>query len=436
MTPINPLQAPINYAVDVESPFEAALGGFKLGAASLEAQARAQDIETARNNQATLTSFFNNPSKTAGDYANAVAALPPGQSSGLVKLFEMKNKEQQQTILNESAQIWSALNNDQPEIAITRLTTKAAAQRAAGDEPGALATEATIKAINTNPGFAIDALGLTIAALPDGSDFLKRAIELKAEERANLEFANKQEKDKFELAKAKADAENAAVAAKYAERIAQQKLELDKLAAQSRAIEAENSRELNEINRASNLTKLEDLRLKQAQLARAHESDYLNATQDLDNFLNTADILLKTPLNVIKNATGTISSLIPTVRQSTADFVTQLDTLGAQTFISQIPKIRGTGALSETEGKKLQTSLQNLSLKQSPQNFLKNLKEAKRLIEKSKDSLSIKFGKPTRNAGTSIPTVNSVSVGGKTYSRPPGFTDAQWFNYKKSVKAK
>jgi hypothetical protein len=418
MTPINPLQAPINYAVDVESPFEAALGGFKLGAASLEAQARAQDIETARNNQARLTSFFNTPNKTPSDYTNAVAVLPPGQASGLIKLLEMKNKEQQQTILNDSVQIWSALNNGQPEIATTRLTTKAAAQREAGDEPGALETETIINAINTNPGFARDTLGLTIAALPGGSDFLKRAIELKSEERANLEFANKQKKYEFELAQAKADSENAAVAAKYAERIVQQKLELDKLAAQIRAVEAANSRESNQINRASNLIKLEDLKIKQTQLARDHESDYLNATQDLDNFLNTADILLKTPLNVIENATGTISSLIPTVRQSTADFVTQLDTLGAQTFISQIPKIRGTGALSEAEGKKLQASLQNLSLKQSPQNFLKNLKEAKRLIEKSKDSLSIKFGKPTRNAGTSKPT--SVTQPQTPVTQTPG----------------
>lgn len=404
MTPINPLQAPINYAVDVESPFEAALGGFKLGAASLEAQARAQDIETARNNQARLTSFFNTPNKTPGDYANAVAVLPPGQSSGLIKLFEMKNKEQQQTILNDSVQIWSALNNGQPEIARTLLTTKADAQREAGDEPGALATETIIKAINTNPGFVIDSLGLTISTLPGGSDLIKNAIELKTEERANLEFANKQKKDEFERAQAKADSESAAVAAKYAERIAQQKLELDKQAAQIRAIEAANSRESNQINRNANLIKLEDLKIKQTQLARDHEADYLNATQDLDNFLNTADILLKTPLNVIENATGTISSLIPTVRQSTADFVTQLDTLGAQTFISQIPKIRGTGALSEQEGKRLQASLQNLSLKQSPQSFLKNLTEATRLIEKSKDSLSIKFGKSTRSAGTSKPT--------------------------------
>jgi hypothetical protein len=48
MATINPFQAPINYAVDVQSPFEAALGGFKIGAGVAEAQARAQEREDAR----------------------------------------------------------------------------------------------------------------------------------------------------------------------------------------------------------------------------------------------------------------------------------------------------------------------------------------------------------------------------------------------------
>ena len=413
MTPINPLQAPINYAVDVESPFEAALGGFKLGAASLEAQARAQDIETARNNQARLTSFFNTPNKTPGDYANAVAVLPPGQSSGLINLFEMKNKEQQQTILNDSVQIWSALNNGQPEIAITRLTTKADAQREAGDEPGALATETIIKAINTNPGFVIDSLGLTIATLPGGSDLIKSAIGLKLEERANLELANKQKEDEFKLAQAKADSESAAVAAKYAERIAQQKLELDKQAAQIRAIEAANASESNAITRQANKLKIKELVTRRDELDRAHKSDFINATQDVDNFLNTAYRILNTPSNVIEDATGVISSKTPTFKQATKDFQLVVETLGSQAFISQIPKLKGSGNLTEREGDKLQASLQNLDLSQSSSAFIANLKTAVSLIEGTKRSIAIRFGRETETtpkptATTTKPTATTT----------------------------
>ena len=49
MAGINPFQPPMNYAIDVQSPFEAALGGFKLGAAGAEVQAQTQAREKAQN---------------------------------------------------------------------------------------------------------------------------------------------------------------------------------------------------------------------------------------------------------------------------------------------------------------------------------------------------------------------------------------------------
>lgn len=72
MATINPFQAPINYAVDVQSPFEAALGGFKLGAGMQELEAARQkravemqnlQAEQARQQQyqAGLNAFFAKP---------------------------------------------------------------------------------------------------------------------------------------------------------------------------------------------------------------------------------------------------------------------------------------------------------------------------------------------------------------------------------------
>mgnify|MGYP000542198378 CR=1 FL=1 len=52
MATINPFQGPINYAVDVQSPFEAVLSGFKIGAAGAEAQAKAQALEQAKSIEA------------------------------------------------------------------------------------------------------------------------------------------------------------------------------------------------------------------------------------------------------------------------------------------------------------------------------------------------------------------------------------------------
>lgn len=69
---INPLQAPINYAVDVQSPFEAALTGVKIGAGLEELEAarqkraiEAQQLQAAqaqqRQFQSGLNSFFAKP---------------------------------------------------------------------------------------------------------------------------------------------------------------------------------------------------------------------------------------------------------------------------------------------------------------------------------------------------------------------------------------
>lgn len=69
---INPLQQPINYAVEVQSPFEAALGGVKLGAGLEELQVarqkramEAQQLQAAQAQQAqfqsSLNRFFTKP---------------------------------------------------------------------------------------------------------------------------------------------------------------------------------------------------------------------------------------------------------------------------------------------------------------------------------------------------------------------------------------
>ena len=67
MATINPFQPPINYATDVQSPFESVLGGFKLGAGMAEVQAAQQKRELeiaalaqAQRRQADLADLFKN----------------------------------------------------------------------------------------------------------------------------------------------------------------------------------------------------------------------------------------------------------------------------------------------------------------------------------------------------------------------------------------
>jgi hypothetical protein len=96
MATINPFQGPINYATDVQSPFEAALGGFKIGAAGAEIQQaqqkRAADIEALRlknEKQLTyttgITNFFNKKpeERKYGDLEKLFAIAEPEQITNL-----------------------------------------------------------------------------------------------------------------------------------------------------------------------------------------------------------------------------------------------------------------------------------------------------------------------------------------------------------------
>jgi hypothetical protein len=209
MATINPFQGPINYAVDVQSPFEAAIGGFKLGAAGVEAQAQATARANAATAQAALKNLYANPNATAADYDKVVAFLPKDQAAIVTQGFERKTKEQQQNTLQQAGQVFTALKSGQPIVAKKLLTDQAAAYRTAGREQDAKATETYLQMIDINQPGAQTTIGLMIAALPGGKDLLENVDK-------TLSTIRAEEKAPSELASSKAAAEKAGAEAKVA----------------------------------------------------------------------------------------------------------------------------------------------------------------------------------------------------------------------------
>lgn len=250
MATINPFIQPIDYATDVQSPFEAALGGFKLGSDVATIQATQQKrelerkaLEKAQEKQTELENLFKDPNATAEDYARITAFLPKDQAEGVRKSFEMMTGEQQQTRLAQSGQIFSALKAGQPEIAKNLLKDQALALRNSGRENDAKAAETYLQLIELNPIGAQTTIGLMMAQLPGGKEYLENVdktlgtmraeakapselIEAKAKADKALADAttaqatakNADEKAAADAAKATAEAQQAAVKAKYAER--------------------------------------------------------------------------------------------------------------------------------------------------------------------------------------------------------------------------
>jgi hypothetical protein len=424
MATINPFQPPINYSVDVQSPFEAALGGMKVGAGVAEIQAQAQARERAAAGQTELKALLNNPNATAADYDRVAPFLPKDQAAIVTQGFERKTKEQQQADLRMGGEVYSAIKSGQIDIAKQRLTDKATAQRNAGREQEAKATETYLQLIDMNPTGAQNTIGLMMATLPGGKELLENVDK-------TLSITREEQLAPSKLTESQAKAEQAAVAAKFAESNAvtdltkkgwditkiQEDIKIAKQNANIAAMNAATAKETNALKRQENELKLQDMIEKRDATVRQVAAEVESQRGDMDNFLNTANRIKQTPREVINSATGPIASRLPTTAQATADFEALVETLGAQSFVSQIPKLKGSGALSEKEGDKLQASLQNLSLKQSPERLLENVNEAMRLVAKARKTLSIKSGLP--DTPMDIPSMDlSVTVGGKTYTFP------------------
>jgi hypothetical protein len=293
-------------------------------------------------------------------------------------------------------------------VAIQLLRKRAEGEKNSGDpEEAALYERLADSAEKDGPAMAFKGLSSIVSALPGAKEMFEAAGKFGDEQRAA-------ELQPSALTEAQSKAQSAAVAAKFAESKAAQDLQkggwdiaklqsdiqIAKQNSQIAAMNAATSREGNAIKRQELQLKLGELTQKRDDTLRGKVAEVENSRFNIDNLLNTADRILATPKSVVGSAAGPMSSRIPTMFQSTADFESLIENLDAQAFLSQIPQMKGTGALSENEGKKLAAALQNFSLKQSPEQLLNNVKEAQRLMLKARKTLADRYGVPETVADT------------------------------------
>ena len=325
MATINPFQGPINYSVDVQSPFEAAIGGFKLGAAGAEAQAQAQVREQAKKAQTELATLFKNPNATATDFARVSSMLPRDQAESVLKSFELMSTSQQKNRLQESAQVYTALKSGQLDIAKTLLQKQADAFRTGGKEQEAKATETYLQLVDMNPTGAQTTIGLMMASLPGGKELLEnvdktlstgRAEDLAPQElrqkiaaadeavaaatTAQATATNAAEQASANAALARAQSDKAKVDAQYAERNALvdlkkksadiRKTDADILIAQEdnriKALNAAQAKETNELRKKELQQKIDDAKEKRDVADRDQKATLANQVADIDGFFN------------------------------------------------------------------------------------------------------------------------------------------------------
>jgi len=281
MATINPFQGPINYSVDVQSPFEAALGGFKIGAAGAEVQAQRQAQEKAKTYQTGIDAFFSKPAaqRTYSDIEPLLVGANKQQFDALQAVAKNMSDEKLNSSKRFTGQLLVALEQN-PETAKTLLNNRIEAET---DPQQKLAWQDTLKVIDISPAKAANDIELLGAgafgkewydAITNVRSERRTAAAAPAELREKLAKADKAEADALiaqeqaitegekqtaALKLAKAQAESAAIKAEFARanevldvqqkgaQLGLTKVQIDSALAQGRKLDVETSKILLEL---------------------------------------------------------------------------------------------------------------------------------------------------------------------------------------------
>jgi hypothetical protein len=164
---------PINYSLNVKTPFEAAVEGYKVGLAGQEAAAQRQALEAQsakaladaerlraeqereRKYQEQLAFINAKTRPTSQDFRNLTALASESQRLAVKQGWDMLTEQERKDRTQIGLQSLSALNAGNIEAATNTLQREVDRFRNVGDETNAKATEDIIKLAKTNPKQAI-----------------------------------------------------------------------------------------------------------------------------------------------------------------------------------------------------------------------------------------------------------------------------------------
>ncbi|UAN64301.1 phage DNA ejection protein [Serratia sp. JSRIV006] len=152
-----------------------------------------------------------------------------------------------------------------------------------------------------------------------------------------------------------------------------------------------------QIARETNSIKLEELKQKQldvqqkAAVARAdRQASAQGAVDTFETALDSLNTITNSP--GLKKAVG-FNSAFPTVPGTdAANFEAQLDTFKAQTFLPMVQSLKGMGALSDAEGKKLSDAVGALSPKMSEEAFRKSAGTIEKTLQNKLQNVKKQYG--------------------------------------------
>ena len=156
--------------------------------------------------------------------------------------------------------------------------------------------------------------------------------------------------------------------------------------------------------------RIQDLQVKAEEKQATLQSQAQGKVAAFDSALDTLNVIANHPgkKSVVGALTGGITSMIPGT--DAAGFASQLETFKAQTFIPQVAALKGMGALSDAEGKKLTAAVGALDPKMKQKEFDAQVVKIKTSLEEAKQRALTMPGMPKQAAQPAVGTVNNPIV--------------------------
>lgn len=135
--------------------------------------------------------------------------------------------------------------------------------------------------------------------------------------------------------------------------------------------------------------RIQDLQAKADEKKATLQSQAQGRVAAFDSAIDTLDLLNNHPgkKDVVGALSGGLVSVIPGT--NAAGFMSQLETFKAQTFIPMVSALKGMGALSDAEGKKLTAAVGALDPKMKPAEFNAAVARIKRDLEAARQRASV-----------------------------------------------
>lgn len=445
---------PINYLAQVADPFAQAAQGYKLGATIVDVEAkraelaRQQQLQQQQQQQLAQEKarFFANPNPTMRDAARFASILSPEQSKAFLPYMEGISKEQQQGVLKSTGQILSALQVN-PETGIKILRERAVAARNGGDEDDASLFERIADAAADparGPAMAFKALVQNTSMIPGAKEMFENIDKGLGTAREEILFPDLQAQKNAEMRKAVSDADKAAVDAKYAEKFALEDLkkkaadlgltqaQTGSALAQTKKLGVETSKaalELEALKATGGLdpskTFEQEEKLRKEYQTRTKVYGELGST--FSNIKSSAGA--KSGPGDIALITGFMKMLDPGSVVRETEFATARDTAGLYTRLENSLKKAESGQFLQPSQRQEFVNLAKQYYESAQKKAGEDKKALGVVVKNYRLNPENVFG-AEQTATPPLPT--SATVGGKTYSRPASFTDAQWSDYLKA----